>query len=202
MSQFDKTRRSRVLSLAIMRFAIFIAVVATTLAAHAHSSPERAKAMARLGFMNGIWVGPAEGQGRDGTPYAVTQTERMGPMLDGDVIVIEGRGYQPDGAVAFNAFGVVSWDAQSKKYELRSYAQGYSGTFELTPTADGYVWEIPAGPDAVLRYTATVKAGKWREVGELIAKGKPPRKTFEMDLERVGDTDWPLTKPVLPTRAK
>jgi hypothetical protein len=200
MSQFDKTLNSQLRKLPVMRSAILVATLfGVSALAHAHSSPERASAMAKLAFMNGVWAGPAEGQNRDGSRYTVTQTERMGPMLDGDIIVIEGRGYKPDGSVGFNAFGVVSWDAMTKKYELRSYAQGYSGTFELTPTADGYVWEIPAGPGAVLRYTATVKDGKWREVGELVASGKPTQKTFEMNLVRVGETDWPLGKPVPPT---
>ena len=142
--------------------------------------------------------GPAEGTARDGSHYSVTQTERMGPMLDGDVIVIEGRGYRADGSTGFNALGIVSWDAQSKKYELRSYAQGFAGTFELRPTSDGYVWEIPTGPGAVIRYTATVKDGRWREVGEVVAPGKPAQKIFEMSLRRVGDTDWPVGKPVPP----
>jgi hypothetical protein len=161
-------------------------------------SPGRAEAMARLGFMRGVWVGPATGTSREGKPYRVTQTERMGPLLGGDIIVIEGRGYLEDGTTAFNAFAVVSWDPRSSKYELRSYAQGLAGTFELTPTADGYVWEIPAGREAVIRYTATVKEGHWREVGEFIASGKPPVQTFEMNLQRVGDTDWPLGTPVGP----
>ena len=158
--------------------------------------------MAKLGFMNGIWAGPADGVGRDGSKFRVTQTERMGPMLGGDVIVIEGRGYKDDGTTAFNAFAVVSYDPQTKKYELRSYAQGYAGTFELRPTATGYVWETPAGPKAVIRYTATVKDGSWREIGEYVADGKAPQKTFEMNLKRVGDTDWPLGTPVPASAAK
>ena len=157
--------------------------------------------MAKLSYMRGIWVGPAHGVSPDGKPYQVTQTERMGPMLGGDVIVIEGRGYQPDGTTGFNAFAVVSYDPATHKYELRSYAQGLSGTFELRPTADGYVWEIPAGPGAVVRYTATIQGDRWREVGAYIASGRPPAPMFEMDLRRVGDTDWPLTTPVTPPAA-
>jgi hypothetical protein len=176
-------------------------LVAAT-SAHAESSPERAKAMSKLAFMRGVWRGPAEGQNRDGSHYKVTQTERMGPMLDGDIIVIEGRGYKSDGAIGFNAFGVVSWDAQASKYELRSYAQGYSGTFDLKPTVDGYVWEIPAGPGTILRYTATVTDRSWREIGEVVVSGKSPQKTFEMNLKRIGDTDWPSGNPVGPNDVK
>jgi hypothetical protein len=161
-------------------------------------TPALAPAMAKLAFMRGVWAGPAKGTSPEGKPYAVRQTERMGPMLGGDVIVIEGRGYNPDGTTGFNAFAVVSYDPQAKKYELRSYAQGMAGTFELRPTADGYVWETPAGPGAVIRFTATIQGDHWREVGAYIAAGKPPVPTFEMDLTRVGDTDWPLTTPIAP----
>jgi hypothetical protein len=159
---------------------------------------ELATGMAKLSFMRGVWRGPASGMNPDGTRYEVTQTERMGPMLGGDVIVIEGRGYEADGSTGFNAFAVVSWNPHTQKYELRSYAQGQAGTFELVPTADGYTWEIPAGPNAKIQYTATVKNDHWREVGEFVAGGQPPAKIFEMNLDRVGDTDWPLGTPVPP----
>ena len=159
-------------------------------------SPHLTSAMAKLGFMRGVWRGPASGVMPTGQRYDVTQTERMGPMLGGDIVVIEGRGYRQDGTTGFNAFAVVSYNPERAKYELRSYAQGYAGTFDLDLTADGYVWQIPAGPDAVIRYTATVKNNHWREVGEYVATGKPPVKSFEMNLDRVGETDWPLGSPV------
>ena len=155
-------------------------------------------AMTKLAFMHGVWKGTAEGTTREGKHYKVTQTERMGPMLGGDVIVIEGRGYEPDGTTSFNAFAVASWNQHTEKYELRSYAQGMAGTFDLELTADGYVWQVPAGPDAVIRFTATVTADHWREVGEYVANGRPPVPNFEMNLRRVGETDWPLTTPVSP----
>jgi hypothetical protein len=157
----------------------------------------RGELLARLAFLRGVWAGPATGTGREG-PYAVTQVERVGPMLGGDVLVIEGRGFRADDSTAFNAFAVVSWDPRAKRYEFRSYAMGQAGTFEFTLTGDGYVWEVPAGPGAVVRYTATVKDGRWREVGERLEAGKPPVKVFEMNLRRVGDTDWPLGTPVGP----
>ena len=154
--------------------------------------------MAKLGFMRGIWRGLAEGTTPDGHHYTVTQTERMGPMLGGDVVVIEGRGYMADGSTGFNAFAVASYNAQTQKYELRSYAQGYAGTFELVLTADGYTWEVPAGPSAVMRFTATVKDNTWREVGAYVAADKPPVPSFEMNLTRIGDTEWPLGTPIAP----
>jgi len=187
-----------------MRVLAIVSVLCATAAADTvqpvKPSPQLTAGMAKLSFMRGVWAGPAKGVGLDGKPYTVAQTERMGPMLGGDIVVVEGRGYRDDGSTGFNAFAVVSYDPQAKKYELRSYAQGLSGTFELKLTADGYVWEIPAGPNAIIRYTATVKDKHWREVGEYMATGKPPAQIFEMNLTKVGDTDWPLTTPIAPKR--
>lgn len=43
-----------------------------------------------------------------------------------------------------------------------------------SPGADGYVWTIPAGPGAIIRFTATVTADHWHEVGEYIAGDPRP----------------------------
>lgn len=143
--------------------------------------------MARLDFLRGVWKGSATGLAPDGSRYQVTQQERVTPGLGGDVVMIEGRGVQADGATVFSALGIVSFDPSSQKYELRSYAQGRSGTFELKLTPTGYVWEIPAGPTAVIRYTATFDGARWREVGEFTEAGQPPMPLSEMNLVRVED---------------
>src|SRR6478672_3159841 len=136
------------------------------------------EAMAPLAYMDGVWRGPAATTLPSGEVHKVTQTERIGPFLDGSVKVIEGRGYDPDGTVTFNAFGTISYNPATQVYTLHSYAQGYVGDFVLTLTADGYVWEIPAGP-MTIRYTAVVKNGAWREVGDRIMPGKEPVRFFE-----------------------
>jgi hypothetical protein len=152
---------------------------------------EQQTAMKRLSWMLGAWRGPGTGVNRAG-PYQVTQTERIGTFLDGTLIVIEGKGFLPDGSVGFNALGVISYDPRTRGYKLHSYALGQAGDFDLTPTDQGYVWEIPAGPNATIRYTAMLRNGVWNELGDYVAAGQPPRRIFEMNLQRVGDTDWPL----------
>lgn len=148
------------------------------------------EAMAPLAWMNGEWRGPAWTIVQSGEKHEVTQTERIGPFLDGSIKVIEGRSYDAAGNVGFNAFGIISYDPGKKAYTLHSYAQGRVGDFVLTPAADGYVWEIPAGPSTI-RYTAVFKDGVWRETGDRIAAGKDPIRFFEMTLKRVGDSTWP-----------
>ena len=150
---------------------------------------ERA-AMKPLAFMDGVWRGPAWTILSSGVKHEVTQTERIGPFVDSTLKVIEGRGYDASGKVTFNAFGVVSFDPFKKTFALHSYAMGMAGDFGFAPNDSGYVWMIPAGP-MTIRYTAVVRGGKWREIGERVAPGQEPVKFFEMNLVRVRDTDWP-----------
>ncbi|HEV2817743.1 MAG TPA: DUF1579 domain-containing protein [Allosphingosinicella sp.] len=152
-------------------------------------------AMARLAGMNGVWRGPAWSLTPAGRRELI-QTERIGPFLGGGITIIEGRGYLPDGSVGFNAYGVISFDPATGAYTLSSWAMGYAGDFPLRVTDTGYVWEIPGGPGTIIRYTATIGEGRWREIGERIVEGAPPLQIFEMNLTRVGDTAWPAGDPV------
>lgn len=155
------------------------------------------EALAKLSFLDGLWRGPAWTISPSGEKHTVTQTERVGPFLDGAVRVIEGLGYEADGRVAFNALGVISYNPATSAYSLRSYAMGRSGDYVLTLLADGVRWEIPAGP-MTIRYTATVKDGTWHEVGERIVPGKEPVRFTELTLKRIGDTTWPAGGAVAP----
>ena len=155
------------------------------------------QAMVVLAYMDGVWRGTASVDLPSGEKHTITQTERIGPFLDSSVKVIEGRGYEPDGKVSFNAFGTISYNPATRAYTLHSYAQGNVGDFVLSLTGDGYVWEIPAGP-MTIRYTAVVKNGSWREVGDRIMPGKEPVRFFEMNLKRIGDTSWPAAGAISP----
>ena len=172
--------------------------------ARAQGRPDPAKliaaqqeALAKLAFMDGVWRGTAWSLLPSGEKHTITQTERIGPFLDGSIKVIEGRGYDPAGKVTFNAFGTVSYSPATKAYTLHSHAMGSVGDFALTPMTEVFTWEIPAGP-MTLRYTATIKGGTWLEVGDRIQAGKEPVRFFEMTLKRVGDTTWPAAGAVPP----
>ena len=179
--------------------ALCVATLALVAAASFAQTPPDATAlldaqregMKRLSRMDGVWRGRATTLLPNGDQRSITQTERIGPFLGGTVKVIEGRGYDGGGQVVFNAFGIVSFDPASQKYSIRSYAQGRQGDFPFRPTDDGYTWEVPAGPGAFVRYTATIRDNQLREIGERVAGGAAPVRVFEMVLERVGDTRWP-----------
>jgi hypothetical protein len=148
-------------------------------------------AMKPFARMDGVWRGRATTMLPGGDQRTITQTERIGPFLGGTVKVIEGRGYDANGKVVFNALGIISFDPASQKHSIRSYALGRQGDFPIRPTEDGYTWEVAAGPGAFMRYTATIRDNQLHEVGDRIVGGAAPVRVFEMLLERVGDTDWP-----------
>ncbi len=154
-------------------------------------------AMQAFSSMDGVWRGPAWTILPNGDKHAITQTERIGPFLDGSVKVIEGRGYDADGKLTFNAFGTISFNPASGAYTMHSHAMGSVGDFSIKPTADGYEWEIPAG-QMTIRYTAVIKDGILHEVGDRIVAGKEAFRFFEMNLKRVGDTGWPAAGAINP----
>ncbi len=171
---------------------------------YAQGRPDPAKLMAaqqqamlKLSFMDGVWRGAASTVLPNGDKHHITQTERIGPFLDGGVKVIEGRGYEADGKTGFNAFGTISFNPGTNAYTLHSYAQGYVGDYLLTVTADGFIWEIPAGT-MTIRYTTVIKDGTWREVGDRISPNQEPIRFFEMELKRLSDTTWPAAGAISP----
>jgi hypothetical protein len=153
------------------------------------------EAMAAFARMDGVWRGPAWTI-TPGGRHDIVQTERIGTFLGGSIRVIEGRGYNQDGTVGFNALGVIAYHPETSSYTISSWALGNAGVFPIRPTADGYVWEIPAGRGATIRYTATIRDGTLREIGERIVGAGAPVQFFEMNLRRVGDTAWPAADPV------
>ena len=181
--------------LGLFALLLLTAGISSTVSAQGRPDPAaliaaQREAMKPFAAMNGVWRGPAWTILPSGEKHNITQTERIGPFLDGSIKVIEGRGYNADGSVGFNAFGIISYDPATKGYALHSYAMGRAGDFVIKPTADGYTWDIPAGP-MTIRYTAVIKDGTLREVGDQIFPGKEPVRFFEMNLKRVSDSDWP-----------
>lgn len=137
-----------------VEFAILIMTVGVSLTVSAQERSDPAaliaaerQAMATLAVMDGVWRGPAWTILPSGQKHTITQTERIGPFLDGSIKVIEGRGYEPDGRVGFNAFAIVSYDPATKAYSLHSHAQGRVGDFVLKPTADRLRLGNPCWPN-------------------------------------------------------
>jgi len=147
-------------------------------------------AMRVLSKLDGTWRGKARILGMDGKWMEHTQTERVGTTLDSTLKLIEGRGYDANGKLVFHAVATLGYDARKKAYAFRTNSRGEIGDFAFTASDSGFVWEIPT-PTFTMRYTAVIRDGRWREVGDRIFKEGQPVRFIEMDVTRLGDTDWP-----------
>ena len=108
--------------------------------------------------------------------------------LDGAVLLVEGLGtVSSPGAedrVVHHALGIVSFDAASGRYTLRSYlATGQWGDFTLTPIEGGVQWtrEVPGGR---VRNTARYTSDEWHEIGEFSRDGETWTQIMELRLKR------------------
>lgn len=155
------------------------------------------EAMADLDWMNGEWVGTAEIMTGIGQTRTLRHTERIGPMLDGTIKVIEGHSYENDGSTGFNAFAILSWDAAQDRYVMRSYAQGHAGDFPLEITPTGWKWSTPARGGEI-QYTTVHTDGGWTETGDFVAPGREPMRVITLSLTRRGDSGWPAAGAVAP----
>ena len=178
-----QSRITTVLSLALL-------VLTLGLTAGQPQPPRGKKAADALKAMLGTWEGTATINLPNGETMTIRQTERVGTMLDGQIVMVEGRGYNDAGDLVFNALGVISHNPSTDAWEMRSYTGGQSGTHTFEPTDDGFVWSVDNAAGRV-RYSATIDGETWTQVGELLVEGREPRKTIEMDLKRTGDCDWP-----------
>ena len=155
---------SRPLALFVMVF-----VPTVVLAQGLPSGEANREAMKKFDYLVGKWKGDATMTLGPDRKQTAKQTEDVQYRLGGTILVIEGvgRGKLPgkdEEGVMFNAFAVISYDAQKKEYGVRAYrAEGVS--------VDGYV--KPADK------------GEWHEVGEMSMDGsKTWRKFFEMTVAK------------------
>lgn len=178
--------------------------IGTAPAALAQVRPDQHRLMAaqqhallRFSFLDGVWSGQAVTVMPNGKRQSIAQTERISPFLQGSVKLIEGHSYHPDGKARYAASGTISFNPANQVYVMHSYVQGHVGDYVLTPMAEGFRWEVPAGP-MIVRYTAHIRDGVWHEVGERIEAGKEPVRFFEMKLLRTGDSSRPVEYAVAP----
>lgn len=149
-------------------------------------------------MLDGLWRGSGSTTLPSGARRNFTQTIRVGPFLEGSLRVIERRSYGSDGKLAENTLEIISYNAETKAYFIRWYGQGIASDLPITPSANGFSLEYPAGKDRI-RFTVVVANGTWTEIAERISSGKQPVRLIEMTLRRLQNTDWP-TGGSLPSR--
>lgn len=168
----------------MMSLCSFLLIAITS---HAQMPPSKtaevASKVAALPIKPGEWTGKAYYQiGNE--RQEVDQYERITPLLDGTVILIEGIGKQGD-KVVHHAVATLSYDPVKQAYHFQSFKDGYITPAECKLHADGkFEWSMK-NPRGVTRYTVWLEDDKWMETGAFSADGgKNWYSFFEMELKR------------------
>jgi len=141
--------------------------------------------MRALPLLPGHWEGGGWMKQGAGETQRFVGQETVETRLDGRVVLVEGLHWTPDRSrVVHHAFGVLSWDDETKGYRFSTHlATGRGGDFAVSLENGALVWEIP-GPNGRIRFTIRIEGDRWHEIGTVEREGKP-QQFFEMDLRRV-----------------
>jgi hypothetical protein len=166
-----------------------IGLVATSACAQA-SSPLDPN-LANAAFLLGKWEGAGWIEFVPGRRSEFRQFESISAKLGGGAIVIEGLGTRKgaDGAdtVTHEAIGILTYDANQKKPQMRDYRSG--GQFvdaDVRLEPNKLTWQFQLQGIGMTRYTIVLDhKGQWLEIGEMSKDGSEWRKFFETTLVRV-----------------
>ena len=186
-----------ILSNALIGLAAAVLLAGTAAAQGGPARAPRPEITAPLAIFDGVWIGPARMTLPDGSVNTFEQMERIGPMLGGEIRVMEGKARGPDGATLFNAFTVFS-EAAGGGIEMRSHVWGDESSRVIALKPDGYVWRMDT-PGGAITYDITVRNGVWHETGVITLASGATVPFFEMTLTRQGDSDWPRANTAFPT---
>lgn len=148
-------------------------VILSTLCLHAQMPPSKTKEVAAkmtlLPIQAGEWTGVGVQQFGPNR-YEVDQYEKITPMLDGTVLLIEGIG-KDKGTIRHHAVATLSYDPATQKYLFRSFKDGYVVDAETELKADGsFVWSMQ-NARGTTRYIVRMVNGVWLETGEFTTDG-------------------------------
>lgn len=174
----------------------FLAAVAVSLspALSRGQAPVAAQrdAMKMLDFLVGEWKGEGWMEFAPGQRRTFRGTEVVQNRLEGLLLTVEGlhrgqTGGNAEEVTVHNAFALVSYDGQAKRYRLQAYtSRGNYEDAEAKVTDGQLVWGMKVPQFGDVRYTVKRDdKGRWFEIGEVSEDGKTWRKFFEMTLEPV-----------------
>ena len=170
-------------------YLLIIAMSLTYLSFPQQVPPELAESkksnISKLLFLEGQWEGSGWMQ-MGAQRIEFEQKEDVGTKLDGTIMLIEGKGFE-DGQLAFNAFGVVTWDNEAGVFNLYSNLSDGRSTMAQgeVPAENTFKWryDVPMGK---IRYTIVLnEKGEWFEIGEFSRDEETWFKFFEMTLRKL-----------------
>lgn len=142
----------------------------------------------------GHWQGESSMKMGNGPARTARVDERVESKLEGAIIIVEGVGKAVNAAtqqemVVHHAFGVLSYDLNTKEYKFKTYLKDGRGTDAWVKlTGDNtFQWGFDIPNRGKTRYAITIDPAKktWHETGEFSADGSTWIPFIEMNLTRV-----------------
>ncbi|WP_194775397.1 DUF1579 family protein [Pararhodonellum marinum] len=143
------------------------------------------EAIKKLAFIEGQWQGKSNVTTGPGQNMVLDQHEHVELRLGGQVMIVEGKGYQGE-ELEFNAFAVITFDEARQEYEMNSWLSTGQKTEAYIKVHDQEKWEwgfeIPQGK---IRYLISLnEKGQWIETGEFSQDGNTWYPSFNMLLDK------------------
>ncbi len=145
-------------------------------------------AMKRLNFLIGEWSGEASVLRDPGLFVNLSQREVAEFKLDGLVLMIEAFGRtKPDGKVALQALGLITFDDLARAYQMRAYNDGRWLETDIKLLDDGksLSWGFTLGDMSTKSVLRINEKGEWTELTELTIGTRPPQKFMELAVRRI-----------------
>jgi len=145
-------------------------------------------AMKKLAFLVGKWSGDASMLRTPGQAIEMSQTEEAQFKLDGLILQIEGVGRaKSDGKPILQAFGLISFDDESRTYQMRAFNDGRWLECEVKPGEDGasLSWGFTIGPVKTSSVLRINQEGDWTESHEITIGTAPARHFMDVTVRRV-----------------
>lgn len=143
--------------------------------------------MAKLASLQGKWSGSGWYQSPDQKRHQVNQTEDIYSKLDGQVLVINGLGKDPEtGEEVFEAFAVIRYDQKKGQYEFSSYTkEGHHTLASAKFEGDDLVWWFDTSKGGTIKYKIDFTENTWIEDGHFSPDGEKWYPFFHMELKKV-----------------
>lgn len=143
--------------------------------------------MRELEFLVGTWTGEARITRGTGETTELVQTEEAGYKLDGLILVIEGIGRARSGvAPVLQAFGVISYDDETKTYRMRAFNDGrfLETNVKLLEEGKGMAWGFALGEVKTQSVMRINEKDEWTELHEITIGSQPPKRLMEIAVRR------------------
>lgn len=147
--------------------------------------------MNNLNFMLGEWEGTGWMMTREGKEES-DMREKVECKQGCNIMIVEGLGTKTDPdtkelKISHEAFGVITYNFDTKSYQLRAYKDGNVTVSDIEMISDNKIrWNMDVPNNGKVRFTAEYTDSTWQEIGEFSRDGGESWMQFlGMDLMRI-----------------